>query len=130
MFLEIIFLKLLDSNGICCEFAGWTGEFYKVTERVTDRVTDRVTEKEQEILALLLENAGYTMPQLAEKLKTAENSGNAFKIFERKISDRACGFRQKGLLENKLKKLDKNFKNLILKTFVLQILSQFATIKW
>ena len=29
-----------------------------------------------------------------------------------------------------LKKLDKNFKNLILKTFVLQILSQFATIKW
>lgn len=98
---------------------------------MTDRVTDRVTEKEQEILALLLENAGYTMPQLAGKIKNQQkNSGNAFKIFERKISDRACGFRQKGLLENKLKKLDKNFKNLILKTFVLQILSQFATIKW
>jgi ATP-dependent DNA helicase RecG len=50
------------------------GEFYKVTERVTDRVTDRVTEKEQEILALLLENAGYTMPQLAEKLKISRKT--------------------------------------------------------
>ena len=42
------------------------GEFYKVTERVT--------EKEQEILALLLENAGYTMPQLAEKLKISRKT--------------------------------------------------------
>ncbi len=80
------------------------GEFYKVTERVTDRVTDRVTEKEQEILALLLENAGYTMPQLAEKLKISRKTvAMRLKSFERKISDRACGFRQKGLLENKLK---------------------------
>ena len=50
------------------------GEFYKVTERVTDRVTDRVTEKEQEILALLLEYAGYTMPQLAAKLKISRKT--------------------------------------------------------
>ena len=41
---------------------------------MTDRVTDRVTEKEQEILALLLENAGYTMPQLAAKLKISRKT--------------------------------------------------------
>ena len=38
------------------------------------KVTEKVTEKEQEILALLLENAGYTMPQLAEKLKISRKT--------------------------------------------------------
>ena len=80
---------------------------------------------------MIIRKCGLYYATVGGKIKNQQkNSGNAFKIFERKISDRACGFRQKGLLENKLKKLDKNFKNLILKTFVLQILSQFATIKW
>lgn len=35
---------------------------------MTDRVTDKVTDKEQELLALLTEDPGYTMPQLAERL--------------------------------------------------------------
>ena len=34
--------------------------------RVTGRVTDKVTEKERRLLANLLEDSGYTMPQLAE----------------------------------------------------------------
>ena len=46
----------------------------KVTEKVTERVTEKVTEKEQEVIALLLENANYTMPQLAEKLKISRKT--------------------------------------------------------
>ena len=44
-----------------------------------------MTEKEQEVLALLLENANYTMPQLAEKLKISRkiNSG-AVEVIEGK----------------------------------------------
>ena len=34
----------------------------------------KVTEKEQEVIALLLENANYTMPQLAEKLKISRKT--------------------------------------------------------
>ena len=46
----------------------------KVTEKVIEKVTEKVTEKEQEVLALLLENANYTMPQLAEKLKISRKT--------------------------------------------------------
>ena len=39
-----------------------------------EKVTEKVTEKEQEILALLLEDASYTMPQMAEKLKISRKT--------------------------------------------------------
>ena len=43
-------------------------------KKVTEKVIEKVTEKEQEVLALLLENANYTMPQLAEKLKISRKT--------------------------------------------------------
>ena len=39
-----------------------------------DKVTDKVTEKERRLLACLLEDPGYTMPQLAEKLKISRKT--------------------------------------------------------
>ena len=39
----------------------------KVTNGVTDEVTDNVTDRERQILQLLIEDSGYTMPQLAKK---------------------------------------------------------------
>lgn len=41
---------------------------------MTERVTDRVTDKEQELLTLLVEDPGYTMPQLAERLKVSRKT--------------------------------------------------------
>ena len=42
--------------------------------RVTDRVTDRVTEIERKILDLLIEDPGYTMLQLADKLSVSRKT--------------------------------------------------------
>lgn len=39
----------------------------KVTNGVTGEVTDKVTDRERQVLQLLIEDPGYTMPQLAEK---------------------------------------------------------------
>ena len=46
----------------------------RVTERVTVKVTDKVTDKEQELLTLLEEDPGYTMPQLAERLSVSRKT--------------------------------------------------------
>jgi len=46
----------------------------RVTNKVTDRVTKKVTEKEEKLLALIVEDPGYTMPQLAGKLKVSRKS--------------------------------------------------------
>ena len=40
----------------------------KVTDRVTVKVTDPVTDNERELLLLLTEDPGYTMPKLSEKM--------------------------------------------------------------
>ncbi len=42
--------------------------------RVTERVTVKVTDKEQELLTLLTEDPGYTMPQLAERLSVSRKT--------------------------------------------------------
>ena len=61
----------------------------KVTDKVTDMVTDMVTDKEQEIIFLLLEDAGYTMPQLAEKLN----------ISRKTVAARLKVLKEKGIIE-------------------------------
>ena len=61
----------------------------KVTERVTERVTEKVTEKEQELLGLLLEDPGYTMPQLADKLK----------ISRKTVATRLKSLKEKGVVK-------------------------------
>lgn len=41
---------------------------------MTDKVIDKVTDKEQELLSLLSKAPGYTMPQLAARLKVSRKS--------------------------------------------------------
>lgn len=38
------------------------------------RVTDRVTDKERQVLQLLIEDPGFTMPQLAERMGVSRKS--------------------------------------------------------
>ena len=46
----------------------------KVTNRVTGEVTDKVTDRERQMLQLLIEDPGYTMPQLAEKMTVSRKT--------------------------------------------------------
>lgn len=54
-----------------------------------DRVTDKVTDKENAVLILLRENAAYTMPQMAEKLKVSRKT----------VALRLKKLREKGVIE-------------------------------
>ena len=67
----------------------------RVTDKVTDRVTDKVTDDERTLLSLLIEDPGYTMPQLSNKMgisrKTVAQKMKKLKekdIIERIGSDR------------------------------------------
>ena len=57
--------------------------------RVTDGVTEKVTEKERELLGLLLEDPGYTMLQLAEKME----------ISRKTVAARLKSLKEKGIIE-------------------------------
>lgn len=46
----------------------------KVTNGVTGEVTDNVTDREKQALQLLIEDPGYTMPQLAEKMTVSRKT--------------------------------------------------------
>jgi ATP-dependent DNA helicase RecG len=50
----------------------------KVTDGVTVKVTVKVTDKEKEVIALLLENANYTMSQMAEIMKVSRKTVAAY----------------------------------------------------
>ena len=56
---------------------------------MTEKVTEKVTEKEQELLGLLLEDPGYTMPQLADKLK----------ISRKTVATRLKSLKEKGVVK-------------------------------
>ena len=70
--------------GIRRNGSNWRGGYSDVS-----KVTDRVTDKEQEIIFLLLEDAGYTMPQLAEKLN----------ISRKTVAARLKVLKEKGIIE-------------------------------
>ena len=46
----------------------------KVTNQVTGEVTDNVTDRERQLLHLLIEDPGYTMPQLAVKMTVSRKT--------------------------------------------------------
>lgn len=46
----------------------------KVTNGVTGEVTSNVTERERQLLQLIDEDPGYTMPQLAEKMSVSRKT--------------------------------------------------------
>ena len=58
--------------------------------RVTERVTVKVTDKEHELLTLLTEDPGYTMPQLAERLS----------VHRKTVAARLKKLKEAGLIEH------------------------------
>ena len=61
----------------------------RVVGSAVKKVTERVTEKERELLGLLLEDPGYTMLQLAEKMK----------ISRKTVAARLKRLKEKGIIE-------------------------------
>ena len=64
----------INPGDIMIKFTAPEDRVIRVTERVTVKVTDKVTDKEQELLTLLTEDPGYTMPQLAERLSVSRKT--------------------------------------------------------
>ena len=64
----------INPGDIMIKFTALEDRVIRVTERVTVKVTDTVTDKEQELLTLLTEDPGYTMPQLAERLSVSRKT--------------------------------------------------------
>ena len=60
-----------------------------VTDKVTDKVTVNLTVREQELLTLLAEDPGYTMPQLAERMQ----------ISRKTVAVKIKSLKEKGLIE-------------------------------
>lgn len=61
----------------------------KVTDRVTVKVTDPVTDNECDLLLLLAEDPGYTMPKLSEKMG----------ISRKTVAQRLKQLKEKGIIE-------------------------------
>ena len=61
----------------------------KVTDRVTVKATDRVTDNERDLLLLLAEDPGYTMPKLSEKMC----------ISRKTVAQRLKQLKEKGIIE-------------------------------
>ncbi len=64
----------INPGDIMIKFTAPEDRVIRVTERVTVKVTDKVTDKEQELLTLLTEDPGYTMPQLAERMSVSRKT--------------------------------------------------------
>ena len=59
---------------IMINFTGPEDRIVRVTDKVTNGVTGEVTDRERQVLQLLIEDPGYTMPQLAEKMTVSRKT--------------------------------------------------------
>jgi len=59
---------------IMIKFTGPEDRIVRVTDKVTNGVTGEVTDRERQVLQLLIEDPGYTMPQLAEKMTVSRKT--------------------------------------------------------
>jgi len=59
---------------IMIKFTGSEDRIVRVTDKVTNGVTGEVTDRERQVLQLLIEDPGYTMPQLAEKMTVSRKT--------------------------------------------------------
>ena len=68
----------VSPGDIMIKFTGPEDRIIKVTDKVTNgvtgEVTDNVTDRERQLLQLLIEDPGYTMPQLAEKMTVSRKT--------------------------------------------------------
>ena len=55
------------------KFTGAEDRIIKVTDKVTNGVTDNVNDRDRQVIRLLIDESGYTMPRLAEKMTVNRN---------------------------------------------------------
>ena len=59
---------------IMIKFTGPEDRIVRVTDKVTNGVTDNVTDRERQLLKFIMEDPGYTMLQLAEKMTVSRKT--------------------------------------------------------
>lgn len=64
-------------------------EYFDEAYGVTGEVTDKVTDRERQVLQFLIEDPGYTMPQLAEKMTVSRKT----------VAEYLKSLKEKGLIE-------------------------------
>ena len=68
----------VNPSDIMIKFTGPEDRIIRVTDKVTNgvtgEVTDKVTDRERQLIQLLVEDPGYTMPQLAEKMTVSRKT--------------------------------------------------------
>ena len=83
----------VNSGDIMIKFTGPEDRIIRVSgwlsEKLSDKLSDKLSEKEQKTLELLLEDPGYTSPQIAEKLKVSRVS----------VTKYLKSLKEKGLIE-------------------------------
>ena len=79
----------INPGDIMIRFTAPEDHVIGVTDKVTDKVTVNLTDREQELLILLAEDPGYTMPQLAERMQ----------ISRKTVAVKIKSLKEKGLIE-------------------------------
>ena len=83
----------VNPGDIMIKFTGPEDRIIRVTDKVTNgvtgEVTDKVTDRERQVLQFLVEDPGYTMPQLAEKMTVSRKT----------VAGYLKSLKEKGLIE-------------------------------
>ena len=83
----------VNPGDIMIKFTGPEDRIIRVTDKVTNgvtgEVTNNVTDRERQLLQLLIEDPGYTMPQLAEKMTVSRKT----------VAGYLKSLKEKGILE-------------------------------
>ena len=83
----------VNSGDIMIKFTGPEDRIIRVSgglsEKLSDKLSDKLSEKEQKTLELLIEDPGYTSPQIAEKLNVSRVS----------VTKYLKSLKEKGLIE-------------------------------
>ena len=83
----------VNPSDIMIKFTGPEDRIIRVTDKVTNgvtgEVTDKVTDRERQVLQFLVEDPGYTMPQLAEKMTVSRKT----------VAGYLKSLKEKGLIE-------------------------------
>ncbi len=79
----------VNSGDIMIKFTGPEDRIIRVSGGLSEKLSDKLSEKEQKTLELLIEDPGYTSPQIAEKLNVSRVS----------VTKYLKSLKEKGLIE-------------------------------
>ena len=93
----------VNPGDIMIKFTGPENRIIRVTDRLSEKLSDKLSDKEKLTLELLVEDPGYTSPQIAEKLGVSRVSVTKYikalkekSLIERVGSDRKGYWKVKG----------------------------------